>query len=90
MKAFMTIATPHKDILEGKFTFDTFAADLWEVFQKRAPAEYKDPDIFFKKTYLTNGLKNLLNVAEERLKGEGGGILSFNYKLPLVVARPIL
>ena len=72
MRPFMTIATPHKDILEGKFTFDTFAADLWEVFQKRAPAEYKDPDIFFKKTYLTNGLKNLLNVAEERLKGEGG------------------
>jgi len=49
-----------------------FAAKLWEVFKKRAIEEYQDPEVFFEKTYLTDGLKNLLNIAEKRLKGKGG------------------
>ena len=57
MKPFSTIAIPHRDILEGRLTMDVFAADLWEVFKGRAPAEYQDSTIFFKKTYLTDGLK---------------------------------
>ena len=72
MKPFSTIAIPHKDILEGRLTMDVFAADLWEVFKERAQEEYQDPTIFFRKTYITDGLKNLLNIAEKRLKGEGG------------------
>jgi len=72
MKAFHTIAIPHKDILEGKLTMDIFAADLWEVYQNRGPDEYKDGDTFFRKTYFTEGLKNLLSIVEKRLKGEGG------------------
>lgn len=72
MKAFHTIAIPHKDILEGKLTMDVFAADLWEVTQKRGPDEYKDAETFFRKTYLTEGLKNLLGVVEKRLRGQGG------------------
>lgn len=72
MKPFSTIAIPHRDILEGRLTMDVFAADLWEVFKGRAPEEYRDPNVFFRKTYITDGLKNLLNIAEKRLKGEGG------------------
>lgn len=72
MKPFSTIAIPHKDILESRLTMDVFAADLWEVFKDRAPEEYQDPDIFFRKTYLTSGLKNLLDIADKRLKGRGG------------------
>ncbi len=72
MKPFSTIAIPHKDILEGKLTMDVFAADLWEVFRGRAQEEYQDPAVFFRKTYITAGLKNLLNIAEKRLKGRGG------------------
>jgi len=72
MKAFHTIAVPHADILSGKLTMDVFAADLWEVLQKRAPDEYQDPHRFFEKTYLTDGLKNLLGVVEKRLSGKGG------------------
>ena len=72
MKTFHTIAVPHQDILEGKLTMDVFAADLWETHLKRAPSEYKDADLFFKKTYLTQGLKNLLEIVENRLKGQGG------------------
>ena len=72
MKAFHTFAIPHEDILEGRLTMDVFAADLWEASQHRGPDEYKDADIFFRKTYLTNGLENLLTVVEKRLQGRGG------------------
>ena len=72
MKPFITIATPHRDILEGRLTMDIFAADLWQVFKGKAPEEYKDPDVFFRKTFLTAGLRNLLDIAEKRLKGKGG------------------
>jgi hypothetical protein len=72
MKAFHTIAIPHKDVLEGKLTMDVFAADLWEVAQNRGPDEYKDAETFFRRTYLTEGLKNLLSIVEKRLQGRGG------------------
>lgn len=72
MKPFSTIAIPHRDILEGRLTMDVFAADLWEVFKERAPDEYQDPDVFFRKTHITKGLENILSVTEKRLKGEGG------------------
>lgn len=72
MRAFHTIAVPHKDILQGKLTMDVFAADLWEVNQKRGPDEYKDSGIFFEKTYLTEGLSNLISIVEKRLRGKGG------------------
>ncbi len=72
MNAFHTIAVPHQDILDGRLTMDVFAADLWEVSQGRGPDEYRDPETFFRKTYLTAGLKNLLDVVERRLRGKGG------------------
>ncbi len=72
MKAFHTIAIPHRDILEGRLTMDIFAADLWEVSQQRGPDEYKDAETFFRKTYPTQGLENLLGVVEKRLQGKGG------------------
>ena len=72
MKPFLLVAQPHRDVLEGRLTMDVFAADLWEVFQGRAPDEYQDPEVFFRKTYLTAGLKNLLDIAQRRLEGKGG------------------
>jgi len=72
MKPFIYIATPHKDILEGKLTMDVFAADLWQVANGKAPQEYQDPDVFFGKTYQTKGLKNILDMAKNRLDGKTG------------------
>jgi len=72
MKPFHLIAIPHSDILEGRLTMDVFAADLWEVYKGRAVEDYQNPDVFFNKTYLTAGLKNLLKIAAMRLKGKGG------------------
>lgn len=72
MKPFSMIAIPHRDIIEGRLTMEVFAADLWEVFKGRAPEEYQNPEEFFRKTHLTSGLKNLLDIAEKRLQGKGG------------------
>jgi len=66
MKPFHTIAVPHEDILEGRLTMDIFAANLWEVFNKRGPDEYKDADTFFKKTFVTKGLDNLYKAVEKK------------------------
>ncbi|KAA3660235.1 MAG: DUF499 domain-containing protein [Calditrichaeota bacterium] len=72
MKPFHTIAVPHDDILKGRLTMDVFAADLWEVAHVRGPDEYKDAETFFKKTFVTQGLDNLLTVVKKRLEGKGG------------------
>ncbi|MDO8140660.1 MAG: hypothetical protein Q6358_04100 [Candidatus Brocadiales bacterium] len=72
MKPFHTIAIPHKDILEGRLTMGVFAADLWEVYQNRGTEEYRDAETFFKKIYVTHGLRNLLNIVGNRVTDNGG------------------
>lgn len=72
MIAFHTIAVPHDDILQGRLTMDVFAADLWDVFKNRGAEEYRRADLFFQKTYQTEGLSTLLDVVASRLKGKGG------------------
>ena len=52
MKPFHQVAVPHKDILEGKFTMDVYAAKLWDVLKNRGPDEYRDADTFFKRTWV--------------------------------------
>jgi hypothetical protein len=72
MPAFHTIAIPHDDILQGRLTMEVFAADLWEVFKGRGAEEYRDPRLFFQKTYQTEGLSSLLDVIHRRLEANGG------------------
>lgn len=69
MTGFEEIAKPHRDILRGIFTADTYAAKLGQVVKKEGPLEYKSPKHFFQKTYMTEGLKGLLSGVEGRLKG---------------------
>ena len=56
MTAFHTIAIPHDDILQGKLTMDVFAADLWDVYKDRGSEEYRNPSLFFQKTYEFNSM----------------------------------
>ncbi len=72
MVSFTQVAIPHDDIKEGRLTMDIFAADLWQVASGKAPSDYKNPSLFFKKTYFTKGLTNILEVAQSRLKGRTG------------------
>ena len=49
-----------------------FAADLGDVANGTAAPDYGDPYLFHKKTYLTNGLQNLLERVHGTLTtGEG-------------------
>ncbi|MCX7918197.1 MAG: DUF499 domain-containing protein [bacterium] len=61
------VATPHKDIREGKLSEAIFACDLGDVVNGKAPLEYQDASIFFQKTHLTHGLNNLVNNVLTRL-----------------------
>ena len=66
------IITPHADVAAGRLDQAEFAADLYEVAQGTADAEYQDPREFFARTYLTEGLRELLVGAARRLSGGGG------------------
>ncbi|MGH7799467.1 MAG: ATP-binding protein [Thermodesulfobacteriota bacterium] len=72
LQSWWQVTTPHKDIREGKMSEAIFAADLGDVVYGKAPLEYKDASTFFQKTYLTQGLKNLLENVLSRLSGGKG------------------
>ncbi len=69
---FTQIAVPHEDIIKGNLTMDVYAANLSQVVNKTAPKDYLDADLFFRRTYFTKGLNNILKIAEERLRGNSG------------------
>lgn len=66
------VVEPHQDVATGEFQQAEFAADLAKVHHGSAPSEYRDPKEFFSRTYLTEGLSNLLVGAAKRLSGGGG------------------
>ena len=74
LKPWREIVTPHDDVASGRFQQAEFAADLWQVYldDKNCADEYRDPTEFFHRTYLTEGLKDLLANALIRLSGKGG------------------
>jgi predicted AAA+ superfamily ATPase len=72
LKSWRDVISPHPDVASGRFQQAEFMADLWQVYQGQASSEYQDPKEFFRRTYLTEGLKNLLEGAVRRLSGDKG------------------
>src|SRR3972149_3914094 len=72
LKPWREIATPHPDVASGRFEQAQFAADLYQVITDRSSDEYKNPKEFFRRTYFTAGLSQLLGRAWLRLSGTGG------------------
>lgn len=66
------VITPHGDVTKGLYREAEFAADLAQVHRGDASAEYADPAEFFRRTFLTEGLRRLLGGALRRLSGAGG------------------
>ena len=66
------VVTPHPDVAEGRYRKAEFAADLAQVVRHTAQAEYQDPVEFFSRTYMTAGIKGLLNQALKRVSGQDG------------------
>ncbi len=73
MKPWREVIVPHPDIRRGRFDEAVFAADLSDVVADRGPLEYRDRAAFFRKTYPTRGLVNLLGAVLSRLSGQGTG-----------------
>jgi predicted AAA+ superfamily ATPase len=72
LKSWREIVTPHKDVASGRYMQAEFAADLAQVHGNEGSDEYRDPVEFFRRTYMTAGLKDLLVGAAQRLAGTGG------------------
>ncbi|RRD42300.1 DUF499 domain-containing protein [Buchananella hordeovulneris] len=71
LKPWREALAPHPDVASGAFTAAEFAADLHQVHTGQAlGAEYAQPGEFFARTYLTEGLKDLLTRAARRLGGD--------------------
>jgi predicted AAA+ superfamily ATPase len=72
LKPWREVVTPHPDVASGRYQQAEFAADLWQVYQGEGSDEYKHPTEFYRRTFLTDGLRHLLKGAMERLAGKGG------------------
>jgi predicted AAA+ superfamily ATPase len=72
LKPWREVATPHPDVASGRYQLAEFMADLWQVYQKEGTDEYKHPTEFFRRTFLTEGLRHLLIRGMQRLAGAGG------------------
>ena len=71
LKPWREVIQPHDDVARGEFTASEFAADLTLVRTGEATSpEYGVPVEFFTRTYLTEGLHDLLFRALLRLSGD--------------------
>lgn len=63
---------PHEDVASGNFQAAEFAADLYKVSTTDPDAgkDYSDPVEFFSRTYLTEGLRDLVDRSVKRLSGD--------------------
>lgn len=72
LKPWREIAIPHEDVLKGTFQQAEFAADLSRVHEGTATAEYQNAALFYQRTFITEGMKLLLDSVVRRLSGLGG------------------
>lgn len=72
LKPWREIAVPHEDVLKGTFQQAEFAADLSRVHAGTATAEYQNAALFFQRTFITEGMRLLLDSVVRRLAGRGG------------------
>ena len=72
LKPWREVIHPHPDVHSTNFGVAAFAADLELVRRGQGAAEYADARLFFERSYLTAGLRDLLTLAIKRVTGQGG------------------
>jgi len=72
LKPWREVVMPHDDVASGRYQQAEFAADLWQVHLNEGTPEYRDPVEFYRRTYLTESLKEMLTKAVQRLTSGGG------------------
>lgn len=70
MKSIFDSCTPRDEVLSGELKEDIFAARLKDVVQGTAEDVYQQPELFFRNTFPTEGMKTLLQESLGRLTGE--------------------
>ncbi|MDR7161770.1 Swt1 family HEPN domain-containing protein [Arthrobacter sp. BE255] len=71
LKPWREVLQPHDDVATGNFHASEFAADLYKVATGgEVDSDYADPVEFFKRTYLTEGLRDLIGRAVRRFSGD--------------------
>lgn len=71
IKPWREVIEPHDDVAQGNFHSAEFAADLHSVaVSGNSSDEYADPQEFFARTYVTEGLRDLIGRASRRLSGD--------------------
>ena len=71
LKPWREVLQPHNDVATGNFAASEFAADLYKVaFGGEQDSGYADPVEFFRRTYLTDGLRTLIGRAVRRFSGD--------------------
>jgi hypothetical protein len=66
--------TPRPDVLSGATRDEQFMADLSQVVNGTALRDYLDPVLFFRNTFPTRGLRELMKAVCLRLSGKGGEV----------------
>lgn len=72
LKPWREVVLPHPDVASGRYQQAEFAADLGQVYRGEGSDEYRDPAEFYRRTFLTEGLRMLLTGALRRLSAQGG------------------
>lgn len=74
LKPWIENVSLHPDVVSEGFSEDIFALDLGPLADgnKNVPAVYRDPEHFFRASFLTNGLRSLLTDVLSRLSGGTG------------------
>jgi len=72
LKPWREVVQPHPDVAGGRYLQAEFMADLWQVFCGAASDEYQNPTEFFRRTYITEGLRTLIAGALRRVNGQAG------------------
>jgi predicted AAA+ superfamily ATPase len=71
LKPWREVLPPHDDVATGNFAASEFAADLYKVaFGGEQDSGYADAVEFFRRTYLTEGLTDLVGRAVRRLSAD--------------------
>jgi hypothetical protein len=74
LKPWIEVVALHPDVTSENFSEDIFALDLGPLADgnPNVPAVYRDPECFFRATFLTAGLRSLLKDVLARLGGGAG------------------
>jgi hypothetical protein len=78
IRPWVEVVSLHPDVLSENFSEDIFALDLGSLADgnPNVPAVYRDPEHFFTASYITSGLRSLLQDVLSRLEGgEGNRVL---------------